>query len=253
MKNKENELIDKNTQIINDINELKNEKNQLINEVNELKNENIQLKNNESQFINGILNLKNEITELKEKLYILCKKKIMINNLDSKIIKENEKYNETLKYWINPSKKIKAKLLYRLSENGDEFSTFHKLCDDKGPTLTLFHVNDGNIVGIYTPLSWFSPLIDYVWKYDIETFIFNLDKNLKCIKIGNDGSIRCDRAHGPQTYCFGYFGMKSMRSIKYLANFINFCYDNGSEILPRNNQEEVYDLIEVEVYKIIIE
>ena len=91
MKNKENELIDKNTQIINDINELKNEKNQLINEVNELKNENIQLKNNESQFINGILNFKNEITELKEKLYILCKKKIMINNLDSKIIKENEK------------------------------------------------------------------------------------------------------------------------------------------------------------------
>ena len=47
--------------------------------------------------------------------------------------------------------------------------------------------------------------------------------------------------------------MKSMSSIKYLANFINFCYDNGSEILPRNNQEEVYDLIEVEVYKIIIE
>ena len=87
----------------------------------------------------------------------------------------------------------------------------------------------------------------------MDTFIFNLNKNLKCIKIGNDGSIRCDRAHGPQTYCFGYFGMKSMRSIKYLANFINFCYDNGSEILPRNNQEEVYDLIEVEVYKIIIE
>ena len=81
----------------------------------------------------------------------------MINNLDSKIIKENEKYNLTLKNQINPSKKIKTKLLYRLSENGDEFSTFHKLCDDKGSTLTLFHVNDGNIVGIYTPLSWESP------------------------------------------------------------------------------------------------
>ena len=36
-----------------------------------------------------------KITELKEKLYILCKKKIMINNLDSKIIKENEK----MKLW----------------------------------------------------------------------------------------------------------------------------------------------------------
>ena len=83
-----------------------------------------------------------------------------------------------MKKWIKPSRKIRAELLYRLSENGDKFSTFHKLRDDKGPTLTLFHVNDGNIVGIYTPLSWYSPFFDYVWKYDIETFIFNLDKIL---------------------------------------------------------------------------
>jgi len=100
----------------------------------------------------------------------------MINNLDSKILNGNEKYNETLKNWINPSKKIRAELLYRLSENGNKFSTFHELCDNKGPTLTLFHVNDGNIVGIYTPLSWDSTS---EWKEDMDTFIFNLNKNQK--------------------------------------------------------------------------
>ena len=203
--------------------------------------------------LNEITNLKNEITELKEKLNVLWKEKIMINNLDSKIIKENEKYNLTLKNWINPSKKIKAKLLYRLSENGDKFSTFHKLCDNKGPTLTLFHVNDGNIVGIYTPLSWESPFFGSIWKYDMDTFIFNLNKNQKYKKIKNNGSIRCDSSHGPQTNSFGYFDMQSMRLIDHRAHKINDSYDKGSEILPSNNQEKVYDLIEVEVYKIIIE
>ena len=89
-------------------------------------------------------------------------------------------YNLSLKNWINPSKKIKAELLYRLSDNADNSSTFHELCDNKGPTLTLFHVNDGNIVGIYTPLSWDS---SSEWKKDMETFIFNLNKNQKYKKI----------------------------------------------------------------------
>ena len=149
-------------------------------------------------------------------------------------------------------KKIKAELLYRLSENGGEFSTFHKLCDDKA-TLTLFHVNDGNIIGIYTPLSWESPFFGEKWKYDMNTFIFNLNKNHKYIKIRNDGSILCNRSHGPHTNDFGYYGMNSMKSIKHWANDINKHYDKGSKNLPSNNKVKVYDLIEVEVYKIIVE
>ena len=84
----------------------------------------------------------------------LLKKNLIINNLDSKILEGNENYIRILKNWINPSKKIKAELLYRFSQNGDSTLKFHELCDNKGPTLTLFHVSDGNIVGIYTPLSW---------------------------------------------------------------------------------------------------
>ena len=119
----------------------------LNNEILSLRKEVVLLKNDNT-------NLKNEVNDLKEKYTILIEEKMYISDLVSKIINNNKKYNESLKNWINPSKKIKAELLYRLSENGDNISTFHKLCDNKGPTLTLFHVNDGNIVGIYTPLSW---------------------------------------------------------------------------------------------------
>ena len=34
---------------------------------------------------------------------------------------------------------------------------------------------------------------------------------------------------------------------------INKYYDNGSDILPSNNEKKYYDLLETEVYKIIIE
>ena len=174
--------------------------------------------------------------------------KIIMNNLDSKIINNNEKYYENLKNWINPSKKIKTELLYRLSENGDDKKTFHELCDNKGPTLTLFHVNDGNIVGIYTPLSWDSTSN---WKNDMETFIFNLNKNQKYKKLKSECSIYCTSSYGPYT---AYFGLNdSMKSITHWGNDINNYYDKGSEILPINNQKKEYDLIETEVYKIIFE
>ena len=156
-----------------------------------------------------IADLKNELKDIKEKLNILWKereekekrkKNKQISNLNSKIINENEKYKKLLKTWINPLKKIKAELLYRLSENGESHSTFHELCDNKGPTLTLFHVNDGNIVGIYTPLSWDSKS---GWKNDNDTFIFNLNKEQKYKKIKSECSAYCNNTYGPYTADFG--------------------------------------------------
>ena len=204
-----------------------------------------------------ITDLKNELKDIKEKLNILWKEREekekekmnkQISNLNSKIINENEKYKKLLKTWINPLKKIKAELLYRLSENGESFSAFHELCDNKGPTLTLFHVNDGNIVGIYTPLSWDSKS---GWKNDNDTFIFNLNKEKKYKKIKSDYSAYCNNTHGPYTVCFGCDNTKK-KSIRHYYN-INSYYTNGSDILPSNNQQKYYDLLETEVYKIIIE
>ena len=199
-----------------------------------------------------IIDLKKEVNDLKEKLNILWKEKEerkKIYNFDSKIINGNEKYNECLKNWIDPTRKIKAELLYRLSQNGENISTFHELCDNKGPTLTLFHVNDGNKVGIYTPLSWDS---NSEWKMDMDTFIFNLNKNQKYKKLQPEHSIYCFNSFGPLTSNFGCEN-NSMKSLNHWGNNINNYYDKGSEILQNNNQLKKYDLLETEVYKIIIE
>ena len=226
-------------------------------ELNDVKNENIQLKNkiaeiknNDDLLKNENIKLKKEIKQLKERINIYNKKYNNIYDLDSNIIKGNENYIKSIKNWINPSKKIKAELLYRLSEDGDKYSTFHELCDNKGPTLILFHVNDGNIVGIYTPLSWDSISN---WKNDIDTFIFNLNKNLKCKKLISEQSIYCNSSYGPTTARFGYSSNSPINFIKHWANEINKYYDKGSEILPSNNEERVYELIEIEIYKIMIE
>ena len=170
----------------------------------------------------------------------------MIFNLDSKIINGNEKYNESLKKWINPSRKIKAELLYRLSENGDNTCTFHELCDNKGPTLTLFRVNDGNIFGIYTPFPWDT---NSKVQNDIDTSIFNLNKNIKYQKLDNH-YVCYYNSTGPSTICFGCGN--SMKSI-WLVKDINKYYDKGSEILQSNKQFTEYDLVETEIYKIVIE
>ena len=92
------------------------------------------------------------------------------------------------------------------------------------------------------------------WKHDKETFIFNLNKNLKCEKLTANCSIKCDKNYGPWTADFGCGKIgNSMKSIKHYANWINKIYDKGYEILPSNILIKVYDLIETEVYKIIIE
>ena len=41
--------------------------------------------------------------------------------------------------------------------------------------------------------------------------------------------------------------------ISHYADDINKYFENGSEVLPSNNKTKEYDLIETEVYKIIIE
>ena len=240
---------------INDLTQLINKQNQ---EISELKNENIQLKNE-------INELKRDINDIKVKINILSKSKEerkTIANLKSKIISEDEEiYNVDLKKWINPTKNIKAELLYRLSENGEKYETFHQLCDKKGPTLTLFHLKEnGHKIGIYTPLSWDQKVRE---KSDTETFIFNLNKEEKYIKLKRECSIQTDNTSGPRTQYLGCHHNNENDSMKFLYCYngkdnnsqyiLDLYYEKGSEILPITYDNRKYELIEVEVFKIIIE
>ena len=220
--------------------------------VTQLKKECTELKNKNNEFQNEIKNIKNENEQLKKDL-IEMKEKIDIlwrGRNRSRIINGNEKYYNHLINWLQPKKNMTMELLYRLSENGEEYSTFHRLCDNQGPTITFFHVIDGNKVGIYTPISWGS---SEGWKKDMNTFIFNLNKGQKAKKITIDYSDYNNSKCGPWIGTFGCSSSNTMRSIKHYGYTINDCYERGAEILPTGFQTKIYDLLEAEVYKITIE
>ena len=251
LKKSDNELKNEIT-IIKKEDELKNELNLLKKEIVNFKNENEQLKMKDIQIQNENKQLKEQINQVKKEFHDL-KEKInlvfinkednnLINNLNSKILKGNEEYNRRLKYWIAPSRKIRAELLYRLTDNGDRFETFHQLCDNKGPTLTLFYINDRKIVGIYTPLSWDT---DSSYCSDMDTFIFNLIKNRKYKKLSSNRSIYCNRDSGPSTLYFGCNHFESMRKIKHVfTDDHNTYFENGKEVLPNSKNNNSYNLLE---------
>ena len=109
-------------------------------------------------------------------------------------------------------------------------------------------MKDGNKVGIYTPL-----ILDSKsgWKKDMNTFIFNLNKNKKYKKLANDYSLYCNTNNGIYTIYFGNYSSNGIiKKITHFGNYINDYYENGSEMFPSNGQEKTYDLEEMEVYKI---
>ena len=233
---------------------LKKENESLKKEISEIKNECNKLKN-----ITDTQN--NEITKIKEQMTMLLdyhnkikkekeeeeEKKLL--KIESSIIKENNEYKKALKNWINSNKKIEAQLLYKKSRDGGQISKFHELCDNKGPTLTIFKTEDGNIGGIYTPLSWDDH--HTVWKNDLDTFMFNLNKSEKYKKLKNECSIYLEKNHGPWIAHFGFHITDQMNKIRHEGTNINDYYENGANILPNNtNGTKYFNVSDVEVFKI---
>ena len=69
----------------------------------------------------------------------------------------------------------RPKILYKASVNGWTPSTFHKLCDNKGPTITIATLVDGRFIGAYNPNSW-ENLNDGSYINNKEVFLFDSDK-----------------------------------------------------------------------------
>ena len=119
------------------------------------------------------------------------------------MIKNNENYNIILKNGLIQIRKIKFESLYRISRDGNEYSTFHDLCDNKGATIILTKLKDGNIIGTYTPLDWDTKSGE---KSDLNMFVFSLTQNLKCMKNNqNNNGIYCSSNHGPCSYFLRFF------------------------------------------------
>jgi len=50
--------------------------------------------------------------------------------------------------------KSQSHLLFRATRDGFSAEAFHRLCDGKGPTLSLFKCKNGRLCGGFTAVSW---------------------------------------------------------------------------------------------------
>jgi hypothetical protein len=115
----------------------------------------------------------------------------IINNEDKKI----------LNIWFNSNNDKTIKLLYKASRDGDNYKDFYRLCENKGPTITIALTTKNFKFGGYTSLSWKNPNIGSNRNKSYEdknAFIFSLNKKKKFYpKINNKNHVCMWSDRGP--------------------------------------------------------
>ena len=91
-------------------------------------------------------------------------------------------------------------LIFDTKKHGDESETFHKYCDNKGSTIVIIYLRNGNIIGGFTTQSWHG---HDNYKKDEESFLFSVGGS-RVFPIINDfnNAIYCCINCGP---AFGYW------------------------------------------------
>jgi len=74
----------------------------------------------------------------------------MIDEFLTKSLCVNEKQQKEFLMKLLGNKRLVTSLLFRGSQHGWEEEDFHSCCDDKSPTITLFKIKDGDVIGGFT-------------------------------------------------------------------------------------------------------
>ena len=193
---------------------------------------------------------------------------------------KNEEDKNLIFSWINPNaEKVSASLIYSAKNDGDSAISFHKLCDNMGPTLVIVETIDGKILGGYTKENWSVDNgfknnkknwggLTNGYKIDEHAFIFSLEKRQKADLIQKIYSIYCNSTSGPTFggghdlhICSGCLSSKGSytrpHSYKYknkddeanIQNAASFGLPNNSWNFNLNNNNN-FQCKEVEVYAI---
>ena len=112
---------------------------------------------------------KHEILEIKNGNLSLLNNSLIITKLEEA---------ELISSWITQNKKIKYQLLYRATRDGDKEEDFHRLCDNKAPTMILGKTPGGYIFGGFTKAKW-TTSVDSLYLPDSDAFVFSLNQKKK--------------------------------------------------------------------------
>jgi hypothetical protein len=175
-----------------------------------------------------------------------------------------EKINKNIKEQLTISPAIKSarkyititrpKILYKASVHGWTASTFHQLCNNKGPTITVATLQDGRFIGAYTPISWEIPADGSYYTNNMEAFLFDSDRKYttsgSLFGVGNYAMYQ-SRNYGP-TFGLGYdFLSLSSNNPMNLSNYSYIFTNNGEGPLGvKLYYNNIYTLKDLEVYSV---
>ena len=166
---------------------------------------------------------------------------------DSEIAKEGKAVQLISDFFKGTYKEPVFTLLYRGSRDGPNASTFHRKCDNKGPTLTIIESTKGQRFGGYTDADWKS---DEKYVTSKNSFLFSLDHNEKYpVKSGQEQyAIKGLKGEGP---CFG--GGHDLRlsadfKIEESTGYIGFSYEVKNKYAKDVYGDTAFFVREIEVY-----
>ena len=223
----------------------------MVDKISNLELENKTLKTEIENLKNNLKSINEYINEQKEKEK---ERKKNYPFIDSLIVKEDE--INMIKNWIKPNSEIKAKLLYRVSRDGDGPDIFHKYCDNQGPTIMFAKINNGYRFGGFSGISWESKR--QAWVKDKDAFLFSLNNKLKIMNNNTNSSVYHGSLYGPDfgnhkdDLIINYHGNKCLTGKK------NFCDDSGGAFTFKNKDlvgidskgPYYFDVEDYEVYSI---
>ena len=221
------------------------------------------------KIINELENQKTEINALKSEIknlnQIIKDLRVSYNNIEhnyfygSSILRNKEEV-ELLKSSIKErlGKEVKYfKRLYKASTDGEEASTFHKLCDNIENTISLVKTGGHRRFGGFTTQTW-NQVSSYT-KTDQHAFVFSLDK-LKIYPYTNNGrAIRCDNNYHPTFgvgYCdFRLCGQPLTNKTLYTdqtSGDRSYNYYGDKDALSENGSGNTIATLEIEVYQVML-
>jgi len=162
----------------------------------------------------------------------------------SKIISFSEK--QLIFNWIGNNVND-INLLYRMSEDGNSFKTFHDKCDNQYPALFIAKTREGHKFGGYTSIGWNSKSNGYF--LDEKSFLFSLNKKSK-YEVKEKKKV---------IGCYSYRGVDFCNDCYFYQSNMTECYSSGDysflkgvgRVLADNNKNETFLVEEVEIFKVI--
>ena len=182
---------------------------------------------------------------------------------ENKENKEQEEYNESklitndkefnlIKSGISNlnNKKIKLKLLYRASKDGDTPERFHSKCDGISPTISIFKTTDNFTFGGYSDKKWDN------YSKEVKSnncFLFSFN-NMKIYSGKEGGSIYCSKEHGPWFgWALGVFNNSFLtEKEKHQFDFNTFksYWNNFEKEYELTDGKKEFNAKEIEVFQV---